>query len=382
MTGHSAAFEHIYIHVPFCGRRCSYCDFAIAVRKEVPVHAFVDAIMAEMVTRSIGRLPAVKTIYLGGGTPSKLGGEGIAELLGRLRTSILGPDISTYPHSLEISLEANPEDVSAENVAAWAAAGVNRVSLGAQSFDPSVLEWMHRGHGPEAVSVAVQLLRDGGLENISLDLIFALPTDQRRDWARDLRLALDLRPTHLSLYGLTVEPHTPLGRWRDRGQVDEAPEERYETEFLAAHEAMSRAGFEHYEVSNFGLPGRRSQHNSAYWTGASYLGLGPSAHGFDGRERRWNRSAFAAWEEAVLGGLDPVEGREVIGAEEASAESVYLGLRTAGGLTVRENELKTVTSWTREGWGRLEGDRLVLTPTGWLRLDALAATLTSLRSHS
>jgi oxygen-independent coproporphyrinogen III oxidase len=375
-------YEHVYLHVPFCGRRCSYCDFAIAVRREVPVRAFIDAIMAEVVTRQLEPDRQLRTLYLGGGTPSKLGGAGVAELLDRLLPQLVGADLSTYPQSVEITVEANPEDVNEEAAEAWVRAGVNRVSLGVQSFDPGVLGWMHRGHGPEAAGAAVQLLRSSGLTNISLDLIFALPSDQRRDWSRDLALALALEPTHLSLYGLTVEPHTPLGRWRDRGAVDEAPEERYEAEFLEAHRTLAGAGFEHYEVSNFGRPGLHSRHNSAYWTGAAYLGLGPSAHGFAARVRRWNISAFAAWEAAVLGGSDPIEGSETIGPTEATAEEVYLGLRTAGGLHVLESEQKVVTSWINQGWGSLEDGRLVLTPEGWLRLDALAASLTSLRSHS
>lgn len=386
--------EHVYLHVPFCGRRCTYCDFAIAVRREVPVRAFIDAIMAELVTRAIEPNPSLRTLYLGGGTPSKLGGAGIAQLLARLFPRIAGGDLSTYPQAVEITVEANPEDVSAQAADAWVRAGVNRVSLGVQSFDPTVLAWMHRGHGPEAASTAVQLLRSSGLTNISLDLIFALPSDQTRDWTRDLELALALEPTHLSLYGLTVEPHTPLGRWRDRGAVAEAPEERYEAEFLEAHRSLAGAGFEHYEVSNFGRPGFHSRHNSAYWTGVPYLGLGPSAHGFSAGgsagpaggfsagQRRWNLAAFAAWEETVLAGADPVAGSESIGPSEASAEDVYLGLRTLRGLAVRENETKMVMKWVDEGWGTLRADRLVLTPTGWLRLDALAASLTSLRSHS
>lgn len=382
MTDRETAPDHVYVHVPFCGRRCAYCDFAIAVRREVPVRAFNDAIMAELVTRRIDPNPGLKTLYLGGGTPSKLGGDGLAALVTSLRTQLLGLDFSTFPHSVEVTAEANPEDVTRESAAAWARAGVNRISLGVQTFDRTVLSWMHRSHGPELVSGAVQLLRDAGIDNISLDLIFALPSGQVRDWTADLDRALSLRPTHVSLYGLTVEPHTPLGRWRDRGVVQEAPEERYESEFLEAHRTMVAAGFEHYEVSNFGLPGRRSRHNSSYWTGVPYLGVGPSAHGFDGRTRRWNTAAYAAWESAVGRGDDPVEGSEPIGEAEATAEGVYLGLRTTDGLTVRQNELKTVTSWVHQGWGSLDGPRLVLSAEGWLRLDAIAAALTSLRSHS
>lgn len=377
----STTFPHIYLHVPFCGRRCSYCDFAIAVRREVPVRAFIDAILAEIVTRGIRPNPELRTLYFGGGTPSKLGA-GLADLVNELRPRLLGSDFSTYPQQVEVTAEANPEDITPTAAAAWRAVGVNRVSLGVQTFDPTVLQWMHRTHGPEAVSEAVQVLRGAGIDNISVDLIFALPSDQRRDWSRDLDLALALEPTHLSLYGLTVEPHTPLGRWRDRGAVQEAPEERYEAEFMEAHRRLTAAGFDHYEVSNFGRPGFHSRHNSSYWTGAAYLGLGPSAHGFDGVERRWNLAAFAAWEAAAGRGDDPMEGRETIGAEERQSEEVYLGLRTTGGLQIRQNELKTVTPWIESGWGTLRGDRLTLTPEGWLRLDALAASLTSLRSRS
>ena len=199
---------------------------------------------------------------------------------------------------------------------------------------------------------------------------------------KTLDLALSLSPDHLSFYGLTVEPKTPLGRWAARGEVTEAPEEQFEREFLLAHARLTNAGFEHYEVSNYGLPGRRALHNSAYWSGASYLGLGPSAHGFDGRTRRWNVSAYAAWEDAVSTGSDPLAGSEVIGESERQAEEVYLGLRTTDGLAIHQSDEKTVSPWIDAGWAVRDADRVVLTPLGWLRLDAIAATLTSARSRS
>lgn len=375
-------YEHLYVHVPFCGRRCSYCDFSIAVRREVPVSEYNDAIMAELVTRRIGPLPAVSTLYFGGGTPSKLGGPGLAELIHRIGEGLGVGNFSTSRGEVEITVEANPEDIEVRAVEEWVRAGVNRVSLGVQSFDSDVLAWMHRGHSPESVSATVQVLRGSGIANVSVDLIFALPSELRRDWARDLDLALSLDPTHLSLYGLTVESHTPLGRWAARGQVREADEDRYAEEFLLANRVMAGAGFEHYEVSNFGRPGFRSRHNSSYWKWVPYLGLGPAAHGFDGRERRWNTRAYAEWLSQTREPRDPVEGREVIGAAEAAAEEVYLGLRTIDGLRVRQDELKTVTAWVEQGWGTLSADRLRLSPQGWLRLDALAAALTSLRSPS
>jgi oxygen-independent coproporphyrinogen-3 oxidase len=203
-----------------------------------------------------------------------------------------------------------------------------------------------------------------------------------RDWPADVARALDLEPTHLSLYGLTVEPGTPLGRWAARGDVAEADEERYADEFLHAHTALAAAGFEHYEVSNFARPGHRARHNSAYWSGVPYLGFGPAAHGFDGRERRWNVSAYAGWVRTLSQGGDPVEGREALDADMRAAEAVYLGLRTADGLALAPDENGRTSRWVDAGWAEQMNDRLRLTAPGWLRLDALAADLTLARSRS
>lgn len=377
----SPSYPHIYVHVPFCGRRCSYCDFSIAVRRTVPVARYVDNVIRELVERREKLSTLLKTIYLGGGTPSKLGGAGVANLLHRLREFAGVEGSATSP--MEVTLEANPEDVSVEAVAAWRAAGVNRVSLGVQSFDPEVLRWMHRGHSPAEAEAAVRLIREGGIGAISLDLIFAIPDRVGAGrLASDLERALQLEPTHLSVYGLTVEPRTPLGRWTARGAVEEAPEERYAEEFLLAHAQLTAAGFEHYEVSSYARPGHRAVHNAAYWSGAPYLGLGPSAHGFDGQVRRWNTAAYAEWSDQVDRGIDPIGGSEVIGPAERLAEAVYLGLRTIDGLVRRAEDEDCIASWIEAGWGRRVGDRLVLTPDGWLRLDALAAALTSVRSRS
>lgn len=383
MSLSQACPRHVYVHVPFCGRRCSYCDFSISVRRIVPVARFNDAIMAELSTRFI--LPveeAVRSIYLGGGTPSKLGGDGVENLVSRLKRHFGVEKSVADAASVEVTIEANPEDVTREAAARWQAAGVNRVSLGVQSFNQGVLEWMHREHGTEGPGQAVEILRSVGIEDVSVDLIFALPGHLSRNWSDDLERALALRPTHVSLYGLTVEPKTPLGRWTERGEVVVAEEERYESEFLEAHKTLRTAGFDHYEVSNYGLPGHRARHNSSYWEAVPYLGLGPAAHGFDGTVRRWNTSAYAAWQNQVERSQDPIEGSEVLSPENREAERVYLGLRTVEGLDIHQNELKTVTSWVDSGWAVLTGSRLSLTALGWLRLDALAASLTALRSPS
>jgi oxygen-independent coproporphyrinogen-3 oxidase len=368
--------RHVYVHVPFCARRCSYCDFAIAVRSRVPSDEFVSAIECELHARALGTPAApVETIYFGGGTPSRLGPDAIARLIdvvARRFTPVSGA---------EITLEANPDDVDAASVAAWKAAGVNRVSLGVQSFDDRALEWMHRTHDGRRITAAADALASGGIENWSLDLIFALPASLDRDWSRDLDSAIALRPPHISLYGLTVETHTPIARWRDRGATVEGSEDAYEAEYLRADEWLRAAGYDHYEVSNFGRPGRWSRHNRGYWSGASYVGLGPAAHGFDGTVRRWNEREYAAWRRVVKGGADPLAGSESLSDENRIAEEVYLGLRTTDGLPIREPDRDTIRPWIAAGWAEASGDRLRLSASGWLRLDALAASLTAIRSR-
>jgi oxygen-independent coproporphyrinogen-3 oxidase len=367
--------RHLYVHVPFCARRCSYCDFSIAVRASTPVDEYTAALRTELglgaITGSV-----LDTVYLGGGTPSRLGGQGVAEVLSAVR------DQASIAQTAEITIEANPDDVNDLAVAKWVAAGVNRVSLGAQSFDDAVLKWMHRTHDAGQIGEAVRTLRRGGINNISLDLIFALPASLNRSWERDLTLALDLEPQHVSLYGLTVEAHTPIARWADRGAVVEGSEAQYEEEFLLANEAMTRAGFDHYEVSNFALPGNASRHNSAYWTGALYAGVGPSAHSFDGGSRRWNVSAYSEWVRRLASGLPVLAGEETLTAENRDAEAVYLGLRTRQGLEISDAELDTVRRWVGAGWGELENSRLRLSRAGWLRLDSLAADLAARRERN
>ena len=368
--------RHVYLHVPFCARRCAYCDFSIAVRRVVPVDDYLDGVRRELALRWGAAPWGTETLYLGGGTPSRLGGDGVRRLF-----DVLAERIQLLPGA-EVTLEANPEDVTPEALAAWRDAGVNRLSLGGQSFDDGVLRWMHRGHDAAAIVRAVEQARDAGFAHVSFDLIFALPPALARDWTSDLERAIALAPSHLSLYGLTVEPGTPLGRWRDRGEAGDVPEEQYESEFLEAHARLTAAGFAHYEVSNFAGSGGRARHNGAYWRGVPYAGLGPSAHEFDGATRRWNVAPYAAWLHRLREGADPVEGAELLTTENRTAETVYLGLRTSDGLKlVGDAERARVVRWVEAGWASLVDDHLTLTAAGWLRLDALAADLTLIRSR-
>ncbi len=369
-------FEHLYVHVPFCARRCVYCDFSIAVRPDVPVVDYVQALRSELGSRHAGSQLDLATLYFGGGTPSKLGGEGIARAIDAI---LSGAHIRK---EAEVTIEANPEDVTVANVKAWSGAGINRVSLGVQSFQDQVLTWMHRTHDASAARRAVHVLREGGIPNVSIDLIFATPAILGRGWRADLDAALELELQHVSLYGLTVEPHTPLGRWVARRDAAEAPEETYEAEFLEAERVLTGAGYDHYEVSNYGRPGFQSRHNWAYWNRVPYAGLGPSAHEFDGERRRWNRSAYAAWLEDVVANRDPTEGSEILTSEQAGAEALYLGLRTSAGVVVEERASGSMRRWLDSGWGTLaEDSRLRLRGSGWLKLDSIAADLTAFRSR-
>ncbi len=326
-----------------------------------------------MVTRGIGPAAGpLASVYLGGGTPSKIGA-GIGNITNLIST-IAEVGLERMG---EVTVEANPEDISAAVVRGWREAGVNRVSLGVQSFDDDVLAWMHRSHDAKRVASAVAILDGEGIQRVSIDLIFAVPESLNRDWTRDLEMAIAMAPGHLSVYGLTIEPHTPVGRWTARGQSTESPDERYEAEFLEAGRRLGAAGFLQYEVSNYALPGQESVHNSAYWQGVPYLGLGPSAHGFDGDRRRWNARDYARWMSLVEGGTDPMEGDELLGPAERAAERVYLGLRTSTGLVATDDEFQRAARWVNEGWARRVNDRLVLTPEGWLRMDSLATNLTN-----
>ncbi len=349
----------------------------------MPVDEYLGALERELAIRfSDGSDWSCDTLYFGGGTPSRLGAEGVARLMSMLRDRVsLTPDA-------EVTIEANPEDISDESVAAWREAGVNRLSIGAQSFDERVLAWMHRTHDAAAIARAVDHARDGGIENLSLDLIFSVPEGVRAILERPTwRRAIDLEPSHVSLYGLTIEPHTPVGRWRDRGEVTESPDERYEADILQAHDTLTAPGFEHYEVSNFGLPARHSRHNSSYWTGAPYAGLGPSAHEFDGETaRRWNvaRRTSSGCARSTRALTPSTNARSCHRRESRRRGGLPRIAHGTGFRCPRRRQKSRGCSRGSTPGGRTSlaaTPSPVLTPLGWLRLDALAADLTHVRSR-
>jgi oxygen-independent coproporphyrinogen-3 oxidase len=358
-------------------RRCSYCDFAVQATAEAPTGAWLDAVEAELRLLSAERewnAPLqLDTLYLGGGTPSLLHPGAMAELRRRLQPwAVLQP-------GAEWTCEANPESFDAGLAAAWREAGVNRISLGAQTFHEPALRWMGRLHGPGGPARAMDAARAAGVGDVSVDLIFGLPARLGRDWGADLHQALALEPEHISLYGLTAEAAAPLGRWVKEGRETLADEDRYADEYLLAHRRLSAAGFEHYEVSNFSLPGRRSRHNFVYWTGAPYAALGPGAHAFYPPLRRWNLRSWEQYRARLLEeGRLPLEGEETVDDDTARLEGAWLGLRTDRGWPLADappQVLALASTWRAQGWVDDDARVIRLTAEGWLLLDRLAVEL-------
>ncbi len=284
---------------------------------------------------------------------------------------------------LEWTAESNPASLDEPVATAWLEAGVNRLSIGIQSFDDEVLRWLGRLHDSAGARRALRDGRSAGFQNLNADLIFGLPTALKRDWRSEVDAAMEAGVTHVSTYGLTAEPRTPLGRRVTSGEVSMVGGERYAREYLAAVEALREAGFVHYEVSNFALPGRECQHNWHYWDGSPYLGLGPSAHSYLGGARLWNVFGWAAYRRVLAGDGDALEGHEVLGAGESRLERLWLAFRTNRGLAVEDELADLVISrardlldaWREAGWVTVDETRVRLTAEGWLRMDELVAAL-------
>lgn len=365
--------SHVYVHAPFCTRRCRYCDFAVSVRRSADPMEWARAIGLELraaVDRGVVRLERpLRTLYVGGGTPSLLGSGAMDALL-----DASGPDLAVGAQT-EWTAEANPESFTPDVASAWRSAGVGRVSLGVQSFDEGVLRWMGRLHGADGAVRAVETARSAGYDDLSIDLIFGTPETLERQWSEDLRRAAELDVEHVSLYGLTAEKGTPLGRDVAQGVESLAGEERYREEYLEAADRLTAAGFHHYEVSNFARPGHESRHNSAYWSGTAYLGLGNGAHSFLPPERRWNLREWEGYLQSIIRQGSAVAGSEALDQESERLERVWLGLRTAQGIPLSETseqERMHVDEWVREGWATIDTEAIRLTPEGWLVLDELA----------
>ena len=362
-----------YVHVPFCAYRCGYCDFAIAVGRDDLVEPYLEAVAREL--SWVGEPHEVETLYFGGGTPSYL----TADQLRRLCDAALRWHPLARGH--EWTVEANPEHVTAEQISLLAERGVTRVSLGVQSLDDAKLRTLERQHRRADVLRCLTMIHGAGLA-ASVDLMFGAPGETLEDWRDELQAAIALGPSHISTYGLTWEHGTAFTQRRDRGELRPADEELERAMYAAAIDSLAAAGFEHYEVSNFAKPGRRSRHNEVYWAGSEYFAVGPGAARYVGGMRETNVRSTATYVKRVLAGESPVAEREELEPEARGRELLVLGLRrmrgvkrsefaAATGYGVDELAGPAVEKFVALGLLQDDGERVRLTREGLFVSDAL-----------
>lgn len=378
----SSSDQHagLYIHAPFCTSICPYCDFAVTIAGEDRRREWTESVVAE--ARLYAHLGLVfDTVYLGGGTPSAMAEEQLAAVLEGVRRELRVTD------DARLHLEANPEHVSPSSVAAWRALGVRFLSLGVQSFDGCTLAFLGRAHTAAVARSALETAVDGGFDTVSADLMYGIPGRPSGAWRSDLDTAVGSGVHHLSCYQLTIHDRTVFGRRRRAGLLDELDEPAQAELFFVTFDTLARAGFSAYEVSNFAAGDEhRSRHNLKYWTGAPYLGLGPSAHSFVSGRRWWNRSKLRLWRSALAGGRSPVAGEEALSSEQRVLEAVVLGLRTVEGVDLRELEARfgvdlvdanraTFDRFAVSGHVEWDGRRLRPTVSGLAIADTLARSI-------
>jgi oxygen-independent coproporphyrinogen-3 oxidase len=369
----------IYIHIPFCKQACHYCNFHFSTQsKGLP--AMVAAMQQEIVLQQhyLQQQP-VETVYFGGGTPSLLQPAQLEALLQTIQTHF------TLVPGAEITLEANPDDIDAGKAASWLQAGINRLSIGIQSFTEADLRWMNRAHNAGQALQSIRCVQAAGFSNLTIDLIYGTPTLSDADWAHNVQQALELGIPHLSCYALTVEPETALQKMIALHKKEAVDPDKQGRHFEMLMRWMEEAGLEHYEISNFARPGYRSRHNSSYWSGSHYLGIGPSAHSYNGYSRQWNIANNALYLQQVQQGIVPAE-TEQLTAEQQQHEYVMTSLRTLEGLSLEMLEHRwgkkaramteqAAQKYLTRGQMVLQQERLVLTREGKLFADGIAADL-------
>ena len=365
----------IYVHVPFCHRKCTYCAFYSKVESgKWKVESYVDALLKEMEVRKGEQAHPIKTVYFGGGTPSILPVEQLTRIVEGLRHCF---DLSQVE---EMTLEANPEDLTPDYLSALRRLGFNRLSIGVQSLDDRVLRMLNRRHTAQQALEAVEAAHRAGFDNISVDFIFGLPD------ISTFSFQLSTLVTHVSAYALTVEPGTALAVQVEQGRVTLPDEDEVVRQYHELHRLFEAAGFRQYEVSNYARPGFESRHNSRYWDRTPYLGLGPAAHSFDGKYRRWNVSDVAAYTKVIndlkalkdLNDLNDLSQEETLTATDAYNELLMTALRTVRGLPVSavpEEEKKKLQPYLDCSWLVLQDGFYRPTTEGLLHADGMAASL-------
>lgn len=317
----------IYLHIPFCKKRCIYCDF-YSTTEETKKEAYVDALCTELeIRRAYVENENIETVYLGGGTPSQLNEKAFRQLFDCI-DRVYGME-----YCKEITLEANPDDLNEKYVHMLRRLPFNRISIGIQTFNDKTLQLLQRRHTARQAIEAIRRCQEAGFHNISIDLIYGLPNETTETWQTDLQQAIDLKVQHISAYHLIYEEGTPLWQLKAQQQIHEIDEDKSLSFFTQLIETLSAAGYEHYEISNFCLPGYYSQHNSSYWTGKKYIGCGPSAHSYNGMSRQWNIASLNDYIREIETGKVPFE-KEDLNVYIRYNDRIITSIRTIWGLSL------------------------------------------------
>ncbi|RZJ79454.1 MAG: radical SAM family heme chaperone HemW [Flavobacterium sp.] len=369
----------IYIHIPFCKKACTYCDFHFTTSTKY-LNEMVEAICKE-ITMKKNRLEnqQIGSIYFGGGTPSVLPTAALQQILSTVEKHF------SISANAEITIETNPDDLTALKIAELRKLPINRFSIGTQSFFNEDLVWMNRAHSSQEATDCIKRSQDAGFENLTIDLIYGYPLLTDEKWKTNIETAVALQVPHLSAYSLTVEPKTALAHAIEKGKQPKVSDDQSAAQFLMLMHTLAKNGFEHYEISNYSLPGRYAVHNTNYWKGVPYLGIGPSAHGFDGCDRQINIANNAKYLESIFDNRLP-ETLEQLSEIDRFNEYVMTSLRTMWGTSLTkitsefgksyaEQTLKLITPFVKEGKLILQGDTIKLTDEGKLFADGIAAEL-------
>ena len=378
MFNPSDTFAGVYFHIPFCKKACHYCNFHFSTSLQHK-NELVEALLKEIDITRGKNTRLITSVYFGGGTPSLLLRKELRAIMEKTRASfMLQPDV-------EISFEVNPDDMNDATVPFWKEQGINRLSIGIQSFRDEDLAWMNRAHTASQAISAIALAKDSGFTNYSIDLIYGVPGLSDDAWKANLHQALLLGVPHISAYALTVEPRTALDAMISKGKKEPVEPEQQARQFLILMETMEQAGYEHYEISNFALPGMRSRHNSSYWQGIPYFGFGPSAHSYDGISRYWNISQNMEYIQSLESGIIPYEKEELTDGQKLN-EYIMTSLRTMEGIRIThvqdswgvENAellLKNTEKYMSRGMLTKVNNSIILTREGKLFADGIAADL-------
>jgi oxygen-independent coproporphyrinogen III oxidase len=374
----------IYIHIPFCKQACYYCNFHFSTSLNLK-DEIISALVKEINLSSYYLLDdkseteIIETIYFGGGTPSLLNNDDIKILLSVIR------DNYTISERAEITIEANPDDINKEKLSGWKAAGINRLSIGIQSFKEKDLQWMNRIHHTTQAFESMLLAKDAGFNNFSVDLIYGTPGLTDQEWKINVEKVIDSGAPHIACYALTVEPNTALQKMIALKKKTNIDTDQQASQFLLLMKWLKEAGYEHYEISNFAKPGYRSRHNSSYWQGKKYIGIGPSAHSYNGISRRWNVANNTLYIQSIKNNIIPFEEEELTNVDRIN-EYIMTSLRTMEGVDLkiieenfslqeRKRIENDVTNYINKKMIIYKNEKLVLSDEGKLFADGIAADL-------